>query len=299
MTISPTASMVTASPAQKSQAAPTPEAPKIEYQIKQDQYDRADRYEDSRKFGNTVAGFTTGAVTETLDAAIKSPKLAWEVAENLWQAETIGPNLKILGTLAAIPGAAVSIAAAPFYGGYKGASQMNDAAKGSDNILPKDGSAEYTANKFSGANESRSMSSYFMAELEELGSKKLEPGEKPHDVPILSPVFSIVGGVVSAGISGIVGLVAGTAAGLLTTTKEIGGAIFGKNQTVGQRVGRLAASPLHTVAIPYALVKEGMGEAIPRGFSDGWKHGPFKPVIDTTKASAQLAGSVFKEAWER
>ena len=41
------------------------------------------------------------------------------------------------------------------------------------------------------------------------------------------------------------------------------------------------------------------GQAAPRGFVDGWEHGPFKPVIDTGKITGTLAGSVIKEAWER
>lgn len=270
------------------------------YQVKAEQRDRADRFESSREFGNGAAGAITGATLETFDATIKSPKLAWEVAENLWQAETIGPNLKFLGTLAAVPGAALSIVAAPFYGAFKGANVADDANQATQDVLPKDAAPEFTNRIFNGDSEdSRSLSSRFQESLEELGAKKLEPGAKPFDVPILSPVFSLVGGVVSAGISGVVGLVAGAAAGLLTTGKEIVGGVFGKDQTLGKRVGRIAASPLHTLAIPYGLVKEGLKESVPRGFADGWKHGPFKPVVDTAKASATLAGSVLKEAWER
>lgn len=270
------------------------------YQVKNEQADRADRYEGSRKFGNGVAGLVTGATLETFDAAIKSPKLAWEVVENLWQAETIGPNLKVLGTLAAVPGAALSVVAAPFYGAFMGATLALESGRAGENVLPKDAAAEYTYRRFeSGSEDSMSMSTRFQQGLEELGSRKLEPGEKPRDVPLLSPIFSVVGGVVSAGISGVVGLVAGTAAGLLTTAKEVVGGVFGKDQSLGKRVGRIAAAPLHTVAIPYGLVKEGLKESVPRGFADGWKHGPVKPVVDTAKASATLAGTVLKEAWER
>ncbi len=270
------------------------------YQVKKEQRDRADRFESSREFGNATAGAVSGAALETFDSVVKSPKLAWEVAENLWQAETIGPNLKVLGTLAAVPGAALSIVAAPFYGAFKGGNLAIQASKATENVLPKDAAAEYTNTRFNGDTEdSKSMSSRFQESLEELGAKKLQPGEKPFDVPLLSPVFSVVGGVVSAGISGIVGLVAGTAAGLLTTGKEIAGGLFGANQSVGKRIGRIAASPLHTLAIPYGLVKEGLKESVPRGFADGWKHGPLKPVVETAKASATLAGSVLKEAWER
>jgi hypothetical protein len=289
-----TGALATASP---KRAADTP---KKEYQIKNDQYDRADRYEDSRSFGNAVSGLTTGLTLETLDATVKSPKLAWEVAENLWQAETIGPNLKVLGTLAAIPGAALSIVAAPFYGGFKGASLSRQATRATQDVLPKDSAPEYTNLRFNSDKEdSKSLSSRLQESLEELGDRKLQPGEKKFDVPILSPVFSLIGGVASAAISATVGLTAGLGAGLLTTVKEIGGGLFGKDQSLGKRIGRIAASPLHTIAIPYGLVKEGLKESVPRGFVDGWKHGPVKPLVDTGKASFALAGSVLKEAWER
>lgn len=267
------------------------EVAKKEYRVKDNHHHVADRFEDSRELGNAVGGLVTGAALETGTAILRSPRLSWEIAENLWQAETLGPNIKLLGTLAALPGAALNIAAAPFVGGFTGARMAGKANRSSQDVLPKDAAPEYTDRRLNA--DHKSMTASLIDSLEELGAKKLEPGEKKFDIPLLSPVFSIVGGVVSGGITGVVGLVAGLGAGLLTTAKEaIAGAKEGK-------LGRVAASPLHTVAIPYGLVKEGLKESVPRGFADGWKHGPLKPVIDTAKASAGLAGSVLKEAWER
>ena len=84
MNITPATSAVSSAVAAKK----TVETPKKEFSIKSDQYDRADRYEDSREFGSGVAGLTTGATLETLDAAEKSPKLAWEIAETLLPQKT-------------------------------------------------------------------------------------------------------------------------------------------------------------------------------------------------------------------
>ncbi len=275
-------------------AAKAAEAPKKELRIKRDTDHVADRYDDSRDFGNGAAGLVTGAALEGGIAALRSPRLSWEIAENLWQAETLGPNIKFLGTLAAIPAAALNIVAAPLYGAFKGANQAIQAGREVKDVLPKDSAAEYTNTRFNGDKEDNlSLTGRWIDGLEELGSKKLEPGEKKFDIPVLSPVFSIVGGVVSGGISGIVGLLAGVGAGLLTAGKE---AVSGIKEG---KVGRVMAAPLHAVAIPYGLVKEGLKESVPRGFADGWKHGPLKPVVDTAKASAALAGSVLKEAWER
>lgn len=270
------------------------EAPKKELHIKRDSDHVADRFDDSRDFGNAAAGLVTGAALEGGIAALRSPRLSWEIAESLWQAETLGPNIKLLGTLAAVPAAALNIVAAPLYGAFKGASQALQAGREVKDVLPKDAAAEYTNTRFNGDKEdTQSLTGRWMESLEELGSKKLEAGEKKFDIPVLSPVFSIIGGVVSGGISGVVGLVAGLGAGLLTAGKE---AVSGVKEG---KIGRVLAAPLHAVAIPYGLVKEGLKESIPRGFSDGWKHGPLKPVVDTAKASAALAGSVLKEAWER
>ncbi len=272
------------------------DAPK-EYEVKQDLYDVADRYSDSRDIANGVTGMAVGAFTGAVDGIIKAPFVAYEIAENLIQAETIGPNLKVLGTIAAPIGGALSAIASPVVQAFKDARAMGKAGENYDAPLSTNGSNGYAAKKFS--DESPSFSSGIMQDLEEFGGKKLEEGENPYDVPILSPVFSVVGGVVSGAISGVCGLVGGLAAGMLTTGKELAGAAFGSDQTLGQRIGRAATSPLHTVAIPYGLIKEGLKESVPRGFVDGWKHGPVKPVVDTAKASANLAAGVIKEAWNR
>lgn len=270
------------------------EAPKKELVVKRELDHIADRFEDSREFGNQVAGLVTGAALETGTALLRSPRLSWEIAENLWQADTLGPNIKFLGTLAAIPGAALNVAIAPFYGGFKGATLAGRASRATEDVLPKDAAPEYTDRRFNGdRDDSKSLTARWIEDLEELGAKKREPGEKKFDVPLLSPVFSVVGGVVSGGITGIVGLVAGLGAGLLTSAKEaVEGVKTGS-------ISRVVFSPLHTVAVPYGLVKEGLKESVPRGFADGWKHGPLKPIVDTARASAVQAGSVLKEAWER
>lgn len=268
-----------------------------EYVIKEDMYDVADRYSDTRQMANGITGFAVGAVTGAFDGIMNAIPVTWEIAENVVQAETIGPNLKVLGVLASPIGGALSAVASPFVGAFKDGSSMVRHGENYPQPLAKNGSNGYADAKFDPKNPS--FSSGIMESLEEFGAEKLGEGEKPFDVPILSPVFSVVGGVVSGAISGVAGLVGGLAAGLLTTVKEAGGAVFGSNQTIGKRIGRLATSPLYTVTIPYGLVKEGLKESVPRGFADGWKHGPIKPVVDTAKASATLVAGVMKEAWER
>ena len=274
-------------------------APAKEFQVKEEKHDIADRFNESRDFGNSVAGVATGFARGAVDGAVKALPVTAEIVENLWQAETVGINLKVLGTLAAPIGGALSAIASPLVGAYEGSRDMGNAGPGKQDSLNVDKSAAYTDMTFNG--EQKSFSSELMSNLEELGDQKLREGQKPYDVPILSPAFAVIGGVVSGGISGVVGLVAGLGAGLLTTSKEIAGAVnpFGESQSIGERAGRIAAAPLFTATMPYGLVKEGLIESVPRGLSDGWKHGPLKPVSDTIKSSVTLAGSVLSEAWER
>lgn len=292
----------------KAPTPPPPQPPKKELEVKPGLDNIADRYNTSRTIGNYTSGLLLGAAKETLTTTLQAPRLAWEIGENLWQAETIGPNLKILGTLAAIPAAVLSIPCGPFYGAYQGVSAVADARHsyqpdGTRPPLKKDTAAAYAkavTGKQDGteANEPTTMTGKWIKNLEELGDRKLEAGEKPKDVPLLSPAFSIVGGVVSGALSGVAGLVIGLVAGTLTCGKEVIHAVTDKDKSFGARVGQVLASPLNIVAMPLALGWNGLKEAAPRGFVDGWKHGPVKPIVDTGKAIGGLAVSVVKEAWE-
>lgn len=261
-----------------------------------------DRYNASRVTGNYVSAMSLGAAKETVATIAQSPRLAWEIAENLWQAETIGPNLKVLGTLAAVPLAALSIPVGPFYGAVEGASMVAHARRAGRNLVRQDTAPEFARATFAPQLEedgARTMTGKLVNSLEELGSKKLAEGEKPYDVPLLSPFFSVTGGVVSAVVSGVVGLVAGVAAGTITTAKEMAGAFTAKDKTAGERIGQFCAAPLNMLVMGPALAWSSVKEATPRGFVDGWKHGPIKPVVDTAKISGQLAASTLKEAWNR
>lgn len=275
---------------------------KKELEAKADLENVRDRYNASRTVANYSAGMLLGAAKETVATTAQAPRLAWEIAENLWQADTIGPNLKILGTLAAIPAAALSVPLGPFYGAFKGIQTVAESKRERGALVTKDAAADFANTTFSTkleSDEARTMAGGFINDLEELGAKPLAEGEKPYDVPILSPVFSITGGVVSAAVSGIVGLVAGVIAGTLTTGKEMIGAFTDEGKTTGQRIEQFVASPLNMVVMGPALAWNSMKEATPRGFVDGWKHGPIRPVVDTIKVSGQLAAGTIKEAWER
>ncbi len=275
----------------------SPQEPPKEYQIKEDQYDRADRYEESREFGNAVAGGVYGAVAETVGATVglQSFRVGWNVVENAMQAETIGPNLKALSIIGGALAVPETIIAAPFAGAIRGVMQANEAGDDQTGKLTADTSAAFIDNRMSEDKKFQSTTSKVIESLEELGDKKLAEGEKPYDVPIVRPITTLVGAAGSAVVNVVGNLVGGLVAGALTTVKEAGGAIFGEKKGIG----RLVSSPLYLVAIPYGLVKEGLKESVPRSFSDGWNESPVKAFTDTVKITAGTAGGAIKEAWNR
>ena len=260
----------------------------------------ADAYDSSRSLGNYVSGFVVGAATETLTAAAQSPRLAWKIAENMWKAETIGPNLKTIGTIAAVPGAALSVVAAPVVGAFRGLAMAASHRHEGAGPLRQDASVG-VAHDLAGpasAGEPLTFSGQLAKELDEFGARKLEPGRKPFDVPLLSPVFALTGGALSGAIGGSVGLVAGLVAGAITGAKDVSQAVTSKDMSLQARVGKILTSPLNLVVGP-ALAWKSVKEAVPRGLEDGWKYGVVKPVKDTMEISATLGKSAIQEAWEK
>jgi len=157
------------------------------------------------------------------------------------------------------------------------------------------------AAKFTVRNEEtgpRTMTGKIVGSLEELGSRKLEEGEKPHDIPLLSPAFAVVGGVLSGAIAGSVGLVSGLVAGAITGAKDIASAFTSKGGGFGARIGKIAAAPLNLVAGP-VLAWKSLKQSVPKGLQTGWDHGPLRPVVDSTKFAAHLGSGVIHEAWEK
>ncbi len=283
-------------------SAPGATAPKVrkEMEVKREMQDLADRYSGTRSLGNYASGAVVGVATETTAALVQAPRLAFEIVENLWQAETIGPNLKILGTLAALPAAALSVPAAALYGLASGMGAVRAEHRLHETPLTPDASSA-VARKFTARpepGEARTMTGTMVNSLEEFGARKLSEGEKPHDVPILSPVFAAVGGVLSGAISGTVGLVSGLVAGAITGAKDVASAFTTRDAGLGSRLGQIAAAPLNLVAGP-ALAWKSLKQAVPQGLQDGWEHGPLRPILNSTKLAVHVGGGVIHEAWEK
>ncbi len=284
-------------------AAPGATAPKASrvMDVKQGMENISDCYDGSRSLGNYVSAAVVGAATETASSVVQAPRLAVEMVENLWQAETLGPNLKILGTLAALPAAVLSIPLAVFSGAGRAMSAVRSEHRQSESELLTPDTSNRVAAKFTVRREgdgARTMTGMMVDSLEELGSRKLEEGEKPHDIPLLSPAFAVVGGVLSGAIAGTVGLVSGLVAGAITGAKDVASAFTSKGGGVGARIGRIAAAPLNLMAGP-VLAWKSLKQSVPKGLQTGWDHGPLRPVVDSTKFAAHLGSGVIHEAWEK
>ncbi len=289
--------------ARAASGSPPPTAPPKEKVVDPDYERPLDRYNASRNVGNYLSGAALGAVTETAFTTLQSPLLAYEIVENVWQAETIGPNLKVLGTLAAIPAAALSIPVAPIVGLVRGSVATSEAIYDDDRQpreLARNSSPGATAEMFTRTDGGPiTFTGGLIESLEKLGEAELGEGQTPYDIPILSPAFAVIGGACSGVISGAVGLVSGVLAGGLTTVKEMVRSVTESDQTAGERVTRFLFSPLNLVVMGPALAWNGVKESVPRGLSDGWTHGPIKPIWDTARASLALGAGAIKEAWER
>ena len=290
-------------PAQAGPVATTtvPQNPPTIREFKPDVHGVADVYNSSRWIGNYASGAVVNAATEEVSSIAQSPKLEWKIVSNLWKAETLGPNIKTIGTLASLPATALSLVAAPVVGAVLGITRVASASYNLDNgPLEKDASTavarEITGTTNGGHPEN--LTGSLIKQLDELGTRKLEPGQKPFDVPLLSPAFAVVGGALSGAIGGTVGLVAGLGAGAISGGKEVFSAVTSRDMSFGQRLGKIATAPLNLMVGP-ALAWKSIKEAVPRGLSDGWHYGLVKPVVDTARISSTLGESVIQEAWEK
>ena len=270
---------------------PPPLPPKKELVVKPELDNIADRYNTSRTIGNYTSGLVLGAAKEAVTTTLQAPRLAWEITENLWQAETIGPNLKILGTLAAIPAAALSIPCGPFYGAYQGVAAVADARHnyGTDSVRPplkRDAATHYarsvTTDIGPEGNDPKTMTGKWIQGLE-----KLAAGEKPVDIPIIKSVKSLAIGVTAAAVGGIAGAVtmipsagrhlgAGVVESLTDSSLGLGGKLLG---TAGAVIG----GAVHGVSYGVGTFASVTGQ----GFGETWK-----------KDSVVEGGSrVFSQAW--
>ncbi len=235
---------------------------------------------------STLSGGVAGLGAYARSAAPSTLKATGSLYKNLWKAETIGPNLKIIGSVAAAPlmlaGAVIGLPVSLVAGMYQGGDEVQ-ANKPRQFTIGAAAQEGYTKTK--GGWESLSKSA--IESFTDMGNEKLAAGEKPVDIPIIKSVKALAIGVTAAAVGGIAGVVsmvvsagrqigAGVVDSLTDSSLGLGGKLLG---TAGAVVG----GAVHGVVYGAGTFASVTGQ----GFSETWKK----------DSVAQGGSKVFRQAW--
>lgn len=222
-------------------------------------------------YGRSVLGTTAGTTVS-----------AWT---NLWKAETIGPNLKILGSMAALPALAVaavvalpvSLGAGIYHGGDQvDSSKPRELTVGQGAVQGYGKTREGWEKAAAGMKES----------LEHLGTEKLQPGEKPLDIPIIKLGKTLAVGAASAAVGGVAGVVCAVVSSGRQVVDGVVKAFKDENLNLP---GKLIAGAGAVVGGVVQGTTYGMGSAVSilgKGLSETWKK---DSVVEGSKAMLDRA----------
>lgn len=233
-------------------------------------------------FSGTVGGlggYARSVVPSTLKAAAA-------IVPNLWKAETIGPNLKILGTVAALPavaaGAVVGLPVSLVAGLYHGASEVDSSKPRQFTIGPalREGYGDVKGGW-------EKMTEGIQKGMTDFAAEKLGEGEKPLDIPIIKTGKALAMGVAGAAIGGVAGLVSACVGTIRESAAGIGQAFKDENlnlpgkviASAGAVVGGVVHGLTYGVATTVSIAGKGMAET--------WKQ---DSMVGGGKAIAQQAG---------
>lgn len=219
---------------------------------------------------STLSGGVAGLGAFARSAAPATLKSTASLYKNLWKAETIGPNLKILGSLVAAPlmvaGAVVGLPVSLISGMYQGGDEVDSSQPRQFTIgaATKEG---YTKTKEGWEKLSQGAIEAF----EEMGTEKLEPGEKPLDIPIIKSVKTLAVGATAAAIGGIAGVVSALVSGLRESGAGIANSFMDESLGLGGKLvgglGAVIGGAVHGVTYGVGTTLSITG----RGFSKTWK----------------------------
>jgi len=201
------------------------------------------------RVASSLAGLGTGAASyfTTLPGVVSDG--ARSIA-NLYQSETIGPNIKVLATIAspviaglAVAGAGLGLVVSASAGAYIGLT-AHDKEKPREFTIDKAvGNSWNTVRK-----EVDEATNLWVEDSKEIKDRKLAPGEDPWDIPL--PPFGRTAKTIAATVAGLaVGGIGGVATTLMTTAR---GAWSGVKQAFDgfspanllAGVGTIVASPV-------------------------------------------------------
>lgn len=229
--------------------APKADAPKVSTPDTAALVDRIvdNTYLSANYAASGLSGTVSGAASWVTKGAPETVKIAGSALKNLWKAETIGPTIKTLGMVAAAPLiAAVGLIALPVAAGmglFQGVGEV-------DNKIPRQFTVSQ-ATKEAYTEVGNSLSEFgkeTRESLAEFGNEKLEPGEKPFDIPLFKLAKTVVMGAAGAAIGGIAGLVSGAASMVTESAKGVVKSMTASELNIGEKVFSAGTSVLSGAA---------------------------------------------------
>lgn len=196
--------------------------------------------------GLAGAASGTGAwVTTGVPQTIKSTA---SILKNVVKTEKIGPTLKTLALVSAVPvmavGGALALPVSLLAGVWQGAGEVDSSIPRQFTVTQASKEA-YTEVK-GGLN---SVGKGIQEEMQELGEYKLKPGEKPIDIPLIKAGKTLIMGAIGAAVGGVAGAVSALAATATEGAKGIGQAFTDDRLNFGEKLFAAGASvvsaPLH------------------------------------------------------
>lgn len=185
--------------------------------------------------GSGLAGGVAGGgafLTNGLTGALSA---TGSILYNVARTEKIGPTLKTLALVAAVPVAGVATAlAAPvslLAGVWQGAGEV-DSSVPRQFTIGEAGKEAYTEVR----GGIRSVTNGIKEEMTELGNYKLAPGEKAIDIPLIKAGKTLIMGAIGAAVGGIAGVVSAVAATATEAGKGVVGAFSDGELHFGKKV---------------------------------------------------------------
>jgi hypothetical protein len=190
--------------------------------------------------------------------------------KNLWKAETIGPNLKVIGTVVAAPlalaGAAVGLPISLLNGLYQGGDEV-DSSKPRQFTIGAATQEGYTSTKEGWEKLAKSAVESF----EEMGNAKLAEGERPIDIPIIQSFKTLAVGATAVAVGGVAGVVSAVVAGLRESGAGIANVWGDESLGLG---GKIIGSGSAVIGGAVHAAAYGVGTTLSvagHGFATTWK----------------------------
>lgn len=232
-----------ARPAQSSQAAEPPKSDSTVEKIVDNTYLSANYAASGLSGGASGLGAWGTSMPDTL-------RSTGSVLKNVYKSEKIGPTLRTLGLVAAVPVMAVGTAiAAPvslFAGIWQGVKEV-------DSTVPR----QFTVSQAAGeaykdvGQGLSSVNKGIQEAMTEFGNIKLKPGEKPIDIPLIKAGKTLAMGAVGVMVGGAAGLVSAFAATVSEGAKGIVSAFGDSNLNIAEKFvaagTSVVSAPVHGV----------------------------------------------------